>query len=189
MENQHSCNGECHSHENESTDKNKINILEKPEIDVLVYGDPRLNEAGEPVTKDNFELAEECHKKMKEYLDLRESYGIAAQQLGYKLRMYMLSVKPNYLLVINPIIIPIKPAKYIDKVYEACTSIPNNTYMTRRYGVIKLRYKDKFMKWQEKRFKNDAAYIIQHLQDHIDGILLSDLNSVVSVDVGKCLMI
>ena len=161
-----------------------VSIIDKnEEINEKISDDPfkivtdidDLHIKGARVEKNNIRDAYLCKKRIISFLRNNDSaLGIAAQQLGFNLKMFGIKDMGVINIFINPNISFIKPTKYTQEVKEQCLSLPDKTYSVKRCGAIKVRYQDSDLKWQEKTFRDSRAIVIQHEYDHINGILISD---------------
>lgn len=143
---------------------------------ICEYSDPIMRKKGRRVTPENMAEAEICLRKMEQYLAMRESYGVAAHQVGHDLQMFLVATNPEPTLMVNPFIKDIKPTKYTREVMESCSSIPNVNFLTNRCLVIKVSYKDVNGRLREKRFTDLGAIIVRHLYDHIHGKTLLEVS-------------
>jgi len=112
-------------------------------------------------------------KDMIETMEQSNGIGLAANQIGRNLRMFIL---PKNLcekqIFINPEII--KMSKNTYTIEEGCLSLPGVFLPTERAKSLKIKAIDK----DGKRFKLKAddllARVIQHEIDHLNGILITD---------------
>lgn len=115
--------------------------------------------------------------------------GIAANQIGYPYRMFIIEVgdnprypyKPNIPLtvVINPSIELIGDQTFVSN--EGCLSVPQMRANVDRHVEIKVSYYDREANRVSKTIQGYSACTWQHEYDHLDGILfphrVSDLSS------------
>lgn len=168
----------------DSLSQDIINIIDKnEEINEKISDTPfkvvtdidALHIKGDKVDSSNIIDAYTCKKRIISYLrNNNDALGIAAQQLGFNLRMFGIKDGEVITIFINPTISLIKPTKYTQNVTEQCLSLPGKTYQVKRCWNIKVKYQDSDLKWKEKSFRDFRAIVIQHEYDHINGILISD---------------
>ena len=108
-----------------------------------------------------------------------EGVGLAASQIGIKMRMFAMEYKGGYKVIINPKILYIskivKPKKQKENgVMEGCLSIPNYYGPIKRASRLKLKYIDVEGKEKLEDFQYFPAQIVQHEMDHLDGVLFID---------------
>ena len=101
--------------------------------------------------------------------------GLAAIQVGYQLRMFVMDCtrsQENPKVYINPEIVEKSDETLRDN--EGCLSAPGKTGDVSRHIRIILKYQDEDGKEQRKTFYNLEARCIQHEMDHLDGKLCID---------------
>ena len=101
--------------------------------------------------------------------------GLAAIQVGYQLRMFVMDCsrsQEEYKVFINPEVIEKSIETLRDS--EGCLSAPGKTGDVKRHIRIILKYQDQGGKEQRKTFYNLEARCIQHEMDHLDGKLCID---------------
>ena len=94
--------------------------------------------------------------------------GMAANMIGYKKNMIIVSVGPVDMIMINPVICS-KSGRY--ETEEGCLSL-FGVRKTTRYENIEVEYLDINFKKQKQKFTGWTAQIIQHEVDHCDGIII-----------------
>lgn len=124
------------------------------------------------------------HEKLMESLDsgYREGLGLAANQIGYRLR-YAVYVPSRIaegkvadgipVRLLNPRIIERHDLKPFRK--EGCLSMPDVHFTTWRYTQIVVEYD----RWEhpgteQRRVSGIEAVVVQHEIDHMDGVLCRD---------------
>jgi len=101
--------------------------------------------------------------------------GLAAIQVGYQLRMFVMDCSrsgDNPKVFINPEIVEKSDETLRDT--EGCLSAPGRRGDVKRHIRIILKYKDENGKEERKTFYNLEARCIQHEMDHLDGKLCID---------------
>mgnify|MGYP004451702735 FL=1 len=94
--------------------------------------------------------------------------GMAANMIGYKKRIIIVSLGFINMIMINP--------KYINKsnpytTEEGCQSL-TGTRKTTRYKDIEITYLDTSFKPHTQKYTGYIAQIIQHEMDHLEGIII-----------------
>ena len=97
-----------------------------------------------------------------------ECVGMAANMIGVKKRIIIVSVGILDLIMVNPIMTN-QSQPY--EAEEGCLSL-TGVRKTTRYQTIEVEYQDKNFKKQKQTFTGWTAQIIQHEIDHCDGILI-----------------
>src|SRR5581483_3546621 len=135
-----------------------------------------LRKVAEPVSEIKSEKTKKILAEMKQALDSQDDgVAIAAPQIGYSLRIFVISPKitssPN-LVYIKPVIQKISKNKKL--VEEGCLSV---RYL---YGQVSRSTKATIEAYDEngKKFTKGAsgliAQIFQHEVDHLNGVLFTD---------------
>jgi len=149
----------------------------KTAADILLIGNPRLNEVCAPFSKKDLpklkEWITDLHSTME---DVRKKYnfgrGIAAPQLGIMKRLIYLNLDKPY-IIINPEII--EKSEEMITVWDDCMSLPNLLVKVRRHKKIRLKYLDENLDQQEWLVDNNGlSELIQHECDHLEGILSTE---------------
>ena len=144
-------------------------------IELVKYPDVFLrsksNDVPFPLDEKNKRLIKWMQKAMYQH----HGIGLAAIQVGYQLRMFVMDVnrteeKPQ--VFINPEIIKKSKESLTD--FEGCLSAPGKRGEVKRYIRITLKYQDKEGEEIVKTFYNLAARCIQHEMDHLEGKLCID---------------
>ena len=94
--------------------------------------------------------------------------GMAANMIGYRKRIIIVSTGFAGIVMINPVIIE-KSGEY--ETEEGCLSLPG-VRKTKRYEHITVRYLDRKFAEHTQTFSGYIAQIIQHECDHLEGILI-----------------
>lgn len=148
---------------------NKLKNLD----DLLLLGDPRLYQTCEPVSREElFQVpgwVADLDNVMKE---IREKYkfgrAIAAPQLGIMKRLIYMNIdKP--VIFINPEFSFLSDEKF--EVWDDCMSFPNLLVKVKRHKKVRIKYLDEHWQPQEMELENDLSELLQHENDHLDGIL------------------
>ncbi len=125
-----------------------------------------LGQKSEPVTKADLFIAQDLKDTLAAHRD--GCVGMAANIIGYKKRMIIVSLGLVDLVMLNPVITK-KSGSY--ETEEGCLSL-TGTRKTTRYKQITVKYQDTSMKVRIQEFSGWAAQIIQHECDHLEGIII-----------------
>ncbi len=109
---------------------------------------------------------------MNETMKAEAGIGLAANQIGHSLRIFILKREDSYQEFINPAVI-----MYGDIVAfegEGCLSIPGASATTQRFATVKLSWLDKNGIKNEALFEGMEAFAVQHEMDHLNGKLYID---------------
>lgn len=144
------------------------------DFDMTLYPAPVLRKPAEPVTAFDAELAE-IVRAMFERMNKSHGVGLAAPQVGLKLRILVLNhtgEERDNLVLINPQIVSRSgPQVFFD---EGCLSFPGIFAEVRRPDRCRVKAFDVHGQAFEAEYSGLVARIIQHEHDHLEGILLVD---------------
>ena len=101
----------------------------------------------------------------------KEGVGLAAPQIGYNKRIFVINFSGDLRSFINPIISEVKGFE-LSK--EGCLSIPGKEFIRPRNNEITVLYQTPLGKIESRKLVGKAAIIFQHEIDHLDGILFVD---------------
>ncbi len=125
-----------------------------------------LGQKSEEATEADRPIIQDLHDTLAAH---REScVGMAANMIGYRKRMIIVSMGLSDVVMINPAIIQ-KSQPY--QTEEGCLSL-QGVRKTRRFKKIKVQYLDESFQKHTQEYEGHIAQIIQHECDHLDGILI-----------------
>ena len=117
--------------------------------------------------------AREIISEIKKTMRVKGLNSLSAPAIGYQRRIFCIDFKDREIKTfINPIIVN---AKGLQLSREKCTSIPGKEFIRPRNNEIEVMYQDPMSKPQSRKLVGLAAIVFQHEQDHLDGLLLSDV--------------
>ncbi len=116
-------------------------------------------------------------KDMYETMYDSDGVGLAAPQIGIKKRVFVVDVpkedgESDKYTMINPEILETSGEQ---EGFEGCLSVPGKHGMVKRPMHVKVRAQDENMNWREVEAEGLLARAILHENDHLDGILYTDL--------------
>ena len=94
--------------------------------------------------------------------------GMAANMIGEAKRIIAVDCGGDYMVMYNPEIVKSSEPYETE---EGCLSLPG-IRSTKRFRKIKVRYQNEAMQVRMKTFEGWTAQIIQHENDHCNGILI-----------------
>jgi peptide deformylase len=141
--------------------------------DILLLGNPLLNQRSEPVQKAELSAARAVGRDLHDTLtDFRARRGwgraIAAPQIGVLKRIIYLHVERPW-LIINPRLVGM--SKETTELWDDCMSFPDLLVRVKRRCSFTLTYLDE--QWAERTLAVEGALseLLQHEIDHLDGVL------------------
>ncbi len=141
--------------------------------DLLQLGNPLLYEKCSPVSQSELPLllswVADLHNVMEQ---IRSKYNfgraIAAPQLGIMKRLIYMNIdKPT--VFINPEFTYLSDEMF--EIWDDCMSFPNLLVKVKRHKCLTIKYLDEHWNTKEWNMDNDLAELLQHENDHLDGIL------------------
>ena len=133
-----------------------------------------------PIMKDVFFLgqkSEEATEQDKQIIrDLHDTLaahrsgcvGMAANMIGYRKRIIIVSMGIVDLVMVNPVILQ-KSQLYDTE--EGCLSLVG-VRKTKRFRKIRVQFLDETFKEQTREYEGQIAQIIQHEMDHLEGVII-----------------
>ena len=156
-------------------------------LKVARLGHPVLRTKAEPIPPGEIgspriqRLIDDMFETMREYSGI----GLAAPQVHEGLRLFVAGVRKAdvvtpmldngempYIAVINPEIVPVGEEK--ESGWEGCLSIPDIRGQVLRSSAVRLRAHDRTGRRIELVAHGLPARVIQHENDHLDGVLFFD---------------
>jgi len=137
---------------------------------ITEYPNDVLAETGEPVTKFDAELAA-LTGDMFDTMYEEEGVGLAAQQIGLSLRLFVMDCEGVKLIAANPEIVS---AAGEQSGQEGCLSLGKVPAVLIRADKVKIRAQDLKGEWFEQEAEGYAARCFLHETDHCNGKLFID---------------
>ena len=153
-------------------------------LPVVAYGDPVLRKEADEVEKAQEGLTI-LIENMWETMYKAEGVGLAAPQIGRSLRLFVVDGSPFgegdkgdagckdfKRVMINPVLF--EASEDCDVMEEGCLSIPGVREPVERPVSVKVEYYDADWVLREEALSGIAARIVQHENDHLDGVMIPD---------------
>jgi peptide deformylase len=143
-------------------------------LPILKTPNPLLRKRTSEVRETQFGSPEvlELVKDMKETLRQAQGVGLASNQVGKDLRLFVAEIERKLYAVANPKIIKISPKIAIME--EGCLSVPGIYGLVERPESVEIEGKNQFGKKIKIKVRGLLARVFQHEIDHLDGILFID---------------
>jgi peptide deformylase len=109
---------------------------------------------------------------MNETMVASNGVGLAANQIGVSVKVFILKNETSFNEFINPEIL--SQSDLVPFEGEACLSIPGALATTKRYSTLKLKWFDRFGIEKQETFTGFRAFAVQHEMDHLNGKLYID---------------
>jgi peptide deformylase len=138
---------------------------------IVLYPNKILREKTEKVEKIDKEI-KNLVKEMKKIMIQHNGVGLAANQIGKNLSIFVAYDNKKFYTFINPEIVKFFGKEKI--VEEGCLSVPTVWGQIKRYEGVVINYQDLFGKKKKLKAKGLLAQIIQHEIDHLNGVLFID---------------
>jgi peptide deformylase len=148
-----------------SNRENEMSILK-----IVSFPDPVLAKVGEPVVEFNDGL-KELAEDMFETMYAAEGVGLAAQQIGHALQLFVMDCEGTKIVAANPEIISEDGEQLGD---EACLSLSSIGMPLNRAAVVRMRAQDVNGDFYEIEGTGLTARCLQHETGHLNGHLFID---------------
>ncbi len=146
------------------------------------YGDPILRQKGKEIKEITPEIVQLAHDMIEKMLDLNNSIGLSANQVGKVLRIFVIreeffhkdgtySFGPPEVFI-NPVLS--NPSEELEEMQEGCMSIPKLYVHVVRPKKIHISYQNLKGETVEEDPENFRARMLMHENDHINGVLMVD---------------
>ena len=139
-------------------------------LNVLTVPNIKLNQTCSKVTEYDSSL-QELVNQMFLTMKVSQGIGLAAPQVGILKQLFVVEVDNVKLVCINPII-SLAGDEFDSE--EACLSIPELTVVVKRRREVIVDAFDEFGNRFQNSFTGVLAVVIQHENDHLNGILITD---------------
>ena len=153
-------------------------------LPVVAYGDPVLRKEADEVEQ-GLEGLTELIENMWETMYRAEGVGLAAPQIGRSIRLFVVDGSPFgegeegdpgckdfKRVMINPVLFDETVER--DVIEEGCLSIPGVREPVERPVGVTVEYYDENWVLREEVLSGIAARIVQHENDHLDGVMIPD---------------
>ena len=149
------------------------------ELEILKHPHPTLRKKSEEISLDilNDKNFQDWLKDLELTMINKDGAGLAAPQVGKNIRVFAINHDNKNHIIINPKITKKSWAKIKDE--EGCLSIVDDKGellfgKVLRHKKINLQYHDEQGKLHKIKADKFLARVIQHENDHLDGILFID---------------
>lgn len=137
---------------------------------IVTKGDPILEKVCKPVEVFDEKLAK-LLDDMAETLEKAQGVGLAAPQVGFLKRLFIMNLGEGVIECINPEIVKESGKQ---KVMEGCLSCPDQWGYVVRPAKVKLKAQDRNGKFFTLTLTELGAQCASHENDHLDGHLFTE---------------
>ncbi len=146
-------------------------------LELIPDDDPRLHTKTEVFNMRLCpDLGEMCDQ-MFEFMRAHDGSGLAANQVGMKFRFFIMDIDGKEYVCVNPRVI--KRSKETEMLDEGCLSYPGQKVLVERAKEIRVSYLDRHGRTKTKKLTGLAARCFLHEYDHLNGVVMSDVGTVV----------
>ncbi|MGN0437557.1 MAG: peptide deformylase [Lachnospiraceae bacterium] len=125
-----------------------------------------LGQKSEPITPMDTQIIKDLQDTLAAHRN--RCVGMAANMIGYKKRIIIISTGFQDVIMINPVLIS-KNGSY--ETEEGCLSLEGKRKTT-RYKSIEVEFQDTGFTKKKMKFDGFIAQIVLHEMDHLDGIII-----------------
>ena len=141
---------------------------------ILTYDELNLLGRAQEISREkDSELLKEIISNIKKTMRKNELISLSAPGVGYNKRVFCIDFSDSEIKTfINPVITNKSELKLTT---EICSSLPEKEYLLPRHYEVDIIYETPSGKIKTNRFKDVAAYVVQHELDHLNGVTLQDI--------------
>lgn len=146
-------------------------------LPIRILGDDVLRKKTQEISQIDDEI-KDFARNLTHTMYLKDGVGLAAPQVGKSIRMFVIDPgrrdddkAKDPIVMINPSIQDKSGESISD---EGCISVPDIFAEVKRFYKIKVTYTDLDGIEHSQDFEGFAATVIQHENDHLDGVLFID---------------
>ena len=125
-----------------------------------------LGQKSVPAAKEDIQVGQDLKDTLAANKD--RCVGMAANMIGIRKRVIIVSIEPADVVMYNPVITK-KSGEY--EPFEGCLSL-DGSRKAKRFRNIEVEYRDESWKLCRRQFSGYIAQIVQHECDHLEGILI-----------------
>jgi peptide deformylase len=151
-------------------------------LTIAQLGQPVLRRVAEPITPEEVRSAglQRLIEDMTATLREAGGVGLAAPQVFVSRRLFLAAVlaprepddPPEVEVFINPRLVPLGDEQESD--WEGCLSFPELQVLVPRHRRVRVEFTNRWGEEMALECEDFSARVVQHEQDHLDGILTLD---------------
>ena len=121
-----------------------------------------------PVTFEDSRELELLSVDMMKCMDSAGGVGLAANQVGLDISLFVTNIEGNYSAFFNPKILEL--SEYMIEFEEGCLSFPDEYHIIKRPESVKIEYQDYLGNTNRKELEGLECRVWLHEYDHLQGI-------------------
>ena len=147
-----------------------------PVYQIIQEGNSVLREKAKPIVRINDAAIRLLDNLRDTLLDSGRGVGLAAPQIGISKRAFIIAIPDEdiYYEMVNPELLDMEG---VEEAWEGCLSVPGIEGLVQRAERLLVRYMDREGQTHELEAQGYIARIIQHENDHLDGLLFKQRTS------------
>tara|TARA_B100001057_G_scaffold8474_1_gene7818 strand:- start:7625 stop:8074 length:450 start_codon:yes stop_codon:yes gene_type:complete len=134
-----------------------------------------------PVTFEDPRELELLSVDMMKCMDSNKGVGLAANQVGLDISLFVTNIEGNYSAFFNPKILQL--SEYMVEFEEGCLSFPDEYHIIKRPESVKIEYQDYLGNTTRKELEGLECRVWLHEYDHLQGITFQQYKEDENTDV------
>lgn len=112
----------------------------------------------------------------------RTGFGLSANQIGYRYRLFVMGAEDEYVAFFNPKILSY--SSDLSMITEGCLSFPMLALKIERPKTVEVQYQDFTGEVRTGFFSGLSAHIFQHELDHLNGMCYTERSKPMALKMG-----
>jgi peptide deformylase len=146
-------------------------------LELIPDDDTRLHTKAEMFNPRKWDELDATVEGMFKIMKEHDGIGLAAPQVGIMKRLFIMQVGFTKYVCINPKVIKVSPQTKLKD--EGCLSYPEQSYMIERSIEIRVSYQNARGVNVTKKLTGTKARCFQHELDHLNGIVMADVGTLI----------
>ena len=141
-------------------------------LEILTYPNPILTKSCQPIANPTNLEIKQLVTDMTKAMRAHDGLGLAAPQVGKNVRLFLTEIENELMVFINPEIQKLSGKD--TRIEEGCLSFPGQYLPIIRSSKVKIKFTNAAGQKQIMKASGFLARVIQHENDHLDGILFTE---------------
>ena len=146
-------------------------------LELIPDDDARLHTKTHPFNVRIYPDIQKTVDAMFEIMRANNGIGLAAPQVGLDHRFFIMDIDGKKYVCVNPRIV--KRGKETEVQPEGCLSYPGQKVLVERSKEVEVSYLSITGSQRRKKLRGIAARCFQHELDHLNGVVMGDVGTVV----------